>query len=283
MTLKQITKILIFFTIILNQSCENNDCEDTLCFTPPSPFIFELVDKSTGENLFTNGTYNSNDIEILNISDNTEIEYSFINENDINIIQIGSIGWESEIVECSLQINDTEILRLYVDAKRISENCCSFTRYDEFRIENAEYEYDNQSGIYRILLGQNNKDCITGELDSIISADQIIGQWKLIREKNPWGDANSYDYSNDNIVYNFQSNGNLVVTGNENNKGYYKNGEHNYVFEEDYLSNSYNPNKPKKWLVKIDSFEWTHKSQNNLMEIGQSYVDGNDYCFERIN
>lgn len=279
--MKQITKVLIFFGIIFNLSCENKDCEDNLCFTPPSPFNFELIDKSTGENLFTNGIYNSDDIEIINISDNSKIEYFFNNENEINIIQIGSLGWKSEVVDCSLRINNSEILRLYVNAKRISENCCSFTRYDEIRIENAEYEYDNQSGIYRIpILVQDYTDCIEGELDIITNSDQILGEWKLTRSRVLWVDYRNWDFSNENIIYNFKPDGILVVTENGGIGGFEK-GEYSYEFKKDYLSNSAYSNEPMVWLVKISNSKWTYKSQNDLMVIGQSYVDGTDLCFER--
>ncbi len=280
------TKALIYLLILLLQSCISNDCEDYACFSPPNPFIFELVDKSTGENLFTNGTYNSNEIEIFNTSDSSKIEYSFIDENNINIIQIGSIGWESEIVECWLQINNSVILVLFVDAKRLSENCCSFTRYDEIRIENAVYEYNNQSGIYKILIEIKSTDCIIGELDSITSADQIIGEWKLIREKNPWyssSSSSSYDYTNDTIIYSFQPNNMLVVTGNRYNNRAFSNGEYNYVFEKENFGNYQSSTEYNIWHVKIKGTIWTHRSQNKLMEIGQSYVDGTDYCFEKIN
>ena len=153
--MKQIAKILVLITLMINQSCNNDNnspCEDMFCFSDPNSFQFELVDKATGENLFTNGTYNPNEIQIINISDNSKIEYSFIDENNYNIISIHSIGWKTEIVECSLKINDIEILRLYVDAKRLNENCCSFTRYEEIRIENVEYQYNIQSEIYKILI-----------------------------------------------------------------------------------------------------------------------------------
>lgn len=150
--MKHILKIPFLFILLIIQSCSDDDCSDIDCFTPPNPFVFELVDKQTGENLFTNGYFNSEDIEIINIDDNTEIGYIFISENDINMIEIISIGWKTEIVECTLNINDSEILSLYVDAKRINGNCCSFTSYEEIRIENTDYEYDDQTTIYRILV-----------------------------------------------------------------------------------------------------------------------------------
>ena len=53
------------------QSC-NNDC-NKLCFTPPNSFQFEIVDKTSGENLFTNGTYGAGDIKIIDKLNNENI------------------------------------------------------------------------------------------------------------------------------------------------------------------------------------------------------------------
>lgn len=143
--------ILIAVMILLSaQACDDKDCEDLLCFTPPMPFAFELVDKDSGENLFTNGSYDPDDIEVLNVSDNSRREFVFISENELNIIQIGSIGWENEIAEVVLKVGDETILNLYVDSERVSEDCCNFTKYNEIRIDNADYELDPQSGVYTI-------------------------------------------------------------------------------------------------------------------------------------
>ena len=145
--------LLIAVMILLSfHACDDRDCEDVLCFTPPMPFAFELVDKDTGENLFTNGSYDSDDIEVLNVSDNSRREFVFISENELNIIQIGSIGWDNEIAEVVLKVGDRIILNLYVDSERVSEDCCNFTKYNEIRIDNAEYELDQQSGIYTVLI-----------------------------------------------------------------------------------------------------------------------------------
>ena len=145
--------ILIAVMILVSaQACDDRDCEDLSCFTPPMPFAFELVNKDSGENLFTNGSYDSDNIEVLNVSDNSRREFVFISENELNIIQIGSIGWDNEIAEVVLKVGDETILNLYVDSERVSEDCCNFTKYNEIRIDNAEYELDQQSGIYTILI-----------------------------------------------------------------------------------------------------------------------------------
>jgi hypothetical protein len=150
--MKKTLKLVALIALLFTQACDNNDCEDILCFTPPMGFAFDLVDKDSGENLFTNGSYDSDDIELLNVLDNSKKEFSFISEDDINIIQIGSIGWDSEIEEVVLKVGDAIILNLYVDSERVSENCCNFSKYNEIRIDNAEYELDQQSGIYTIFI-----------------------------------------------------------------------------------------------------------------------------------
>tara|TARA_R110000868_G_scaffold4211_4_gene26447 strand:- start:1763 stop:2215 length:453 start_codon:yes stop_codon:yes gene_type:complete len=142
---------LITFVIILH-SCD--DCEDKACFTPPIGYTFELVDKTTMENLFTNETFNRNDIKVTNLNDNSDLEFDFIDDNNANLIQLNSIGWESEKVDALINVSGIDILNLIVDAERTSEDCCEFTKYNDIRIENAEFALNEESGVYTILITQ---------------------------------------------------------------------------------------------------------------------------------
>ena len=148
--MKGIIQLSLFAAILLFQACSLNECGE--CFTPPSPFFFEIVDKHSGENLFTNGTFLAEEIVVLNNENNSTEEFSFISENSLNIIQIHSIGWQTEEVTLSVQVADSSIFLLYVDAKRISEDCCTYTKYNEIRIENTDYELDMETEIYSILI-----------------------------------------------------------------------------------------------------------------------------------
>ena len=153
MTYKKITTILTLIILIITQSCKKkDDCEDLECFTPPSPFGFELVDKLTGENLFTNGTFKSIDIKVINLDDQSNVEFTFIDENDYNIIQINTIGWKTETVNYSINISNESIFELFVNAERLNGECCNYTEYKEIRIKNSEFELNQNSGIYRILV-----------------------------------------------------------------------------------------------------------------------------------
>lgn len=145
----RILKLKLVLFLIIFQSCNNDNCGE--CFTPPQSFSFEIVDKISGENLFTNGTFNSNEITITdNLNNDEPIDFSFISENDINIIHINSIGWETETVNLKIRIADNHIFDFYVDAERKIEDCCSYTNYNEIMVLNFEFELNTETGTYVI-------------------------------------------------------------------------------------------------------------------------------------
>ncbi len=148
----KVLKVFTLLILIITQSCKNDECEDILCFTPPSSFEFELVDKSTGENLFTNGTFDPINISVINLDDQSNVEFTFIDENDYNIIRINTIGWKTETVNYSVQISTESIFELFVNAERLIGDCCAYTEYKEIRIENAEFQLNQDDGIYKILV-----------------------------------------------------------------------------------------------------------------------------------
>lgn len=149
--MKKSIKIVILFVIIGIAGCDlNEDCGE--CFTPPKYFVFELVDKITQENVFTNGTYSSSDIQVISIKDNSAIQFNFIGEDHINLIEINSVGWQTEIVNYAIRVANDTIFEFYANAARVSEDCCSFTRWNEIRIDEAEYELSSDTGWYKIFV-----------------------------------------------------------------------------------------------------------------------------------
>jgi len=114
---------------------------------------------------------------------------------------------------------------------------------------------------------------------------QITGKWKLTEAKfygleGGNSSEGTIDYRNENIIYNFQSNGILIVSGGEN--AGYTNGEYEYIFGEDYLSGAPSPGEEMILLVKINnSTKWTYNMTNGQMTLGDSYVDGPNLVFEK--
>jgi hypothetical protein len=145
-------RTFLIIALIIMQSCKNDDCENKDCFTPPSSFDFELVDKLTGENLFTNGVFNSSDIKVVDIDNNEDVNFTFIDENDINILSINSIGWKTEKVNYQIKIENNLIFELSVNAQRLNGDCCDYTEFTEIKISNLEYERDHTSGVYKLFV-----------------------------------------------------------------------------------------------------------------------------------
>lgn len=141
--------LLLALIVCLVESCKEDDCG--ACFTPPQRFEFIVVDKTSGENLFSNGTFNPEDIVITDVLDDNEpVQFTFVSENDINLIQIFDIGWETEIVDLKIDIADQHIFNLKVDAERKTGDCCSYTEYNEVAVSGADFDLDNQTGLYTI-------------------------------------------------------------------------------------------------------------------------------------
>lgn len=123
-----------------------------------------------------------------------------------------------------------------------------------------------------LVLGCSSDDAIS---------NQIVGSWKLLEAKfygleGGSSSGGSIDYSDENIIYNFKSDGYLIVSGG-NNAGY-ANGEYEYFFEEDHFGGD---TAPKVLMVKINNSRWTYDLTDGKMTLGQSYVDGPNLIFER--
>jgi hypothetical protein len=122
------------------QACSEN-CEGP-CFSPPRSLHFEILDKSSGENVFTSGSLNRNEIEIVDLDKQEVVEFTFIDGNNYDMIRISSIGWESEVVNYAINVGSDRLFELYVDAERLQRDCCSYTIYNDLQITNAEYTHD---------------------------------------------------------------------------------------------------------------------------------------------
>lgn len=103
------------------------------------------------------------------------------------------------------------------------------------------------------------------------SINNVSGEWKLLSAKY-LATNQTKDYSNQNIIYNFQNNGTLIVSGGANDA--YSDGNYSFLFKNDYLSNFPTSTEPKIDLVVIQNNKWSFTSSNNLMTLDQSHVDG---------
>lgn len=137
--------------ISLLASC-TNESKCPACMTPPAPFYFELVDKDSNQNLFTAGLAEANDLTLIDTETEKELEFSFIDENNVNIIRINSIGWTTEVVKAELSLNNEKIFTLNVDASAKSDDCCTWTEYNSVEIDHQDFSLDKTTGVYKVYL-----------------------------------------------------------------------------------------------------------------------------------
>lgn len=139
---------LFLFFAILGCSSDHVDCT-----TPPEHFVFQFIDKDSGENLFSNGTFDAKQqIIVISLKDARIIQLSTVNTENGYTLSIGDIGWINEKVSYEIAFYQGKtIFSLNVDAERVSGKC-NYTKYNSVQIINADFELDKKTGIYKILI-----------------------------------------------------------------------------------------------------------------------------------
>ena len=151
---------LLFFVFI--QSCDKGeqDIYGPLCgsgsgYFSTTEITFELVDKSSRENLFTNGTFDPKDISVISLKDQSKVKFSFITKNDLNKIAISSPIDKVVTRHFSFQIKSKSIFELMLTIKEAPKraSCISLSKYSrELKILNAEFEEGVRYSDYIILV-----------------------------------------------------------------------------------------------------------------------------------
>ena len=121
-------------------------------------------------------------------------------------------------------------------------------------------------------LSCNNSEMSAG------NRDNIIGEWKLVKVIIPFTSTApiTYDYSQYNIVYKFNTNGIMTVFGETENIDFYSGheiGEYSYsiIKHEDGFS------------LKIDNLTYGCRISSKNLEISYAFLDGNIYYLDKIN
>lgn len=152
--MKKIGFILVLFVVFVLNSCNVDHC-DVYCNSGPLSLNFALLDKSTNENLFANGTFNPDDIEILDLeNDNTPVQFVFNPENDLNLITLGPFGWETKTANYKLKVDSLNIFTLNLKTEEIKTECCTTVKINKLEIKNAEFQQNPETGVYEILIAR---------------------------------------------------------------------------------------------------------------------------------
>lgn len=154
MTPKTVRSLLNMAIVIAFLSgCEKVDkCHDIDCFTPPQPFVFNIVDAYTGENVFTTGAFSKEDVEVYDENDRWE-NHLFNTYADPNYLVLPEIGWETERTAYTIHLGEETEINLVLDMQEHRENCCTFFSIEDFGVEGYPWSEIDSTGVIRVEIG----------------------------------------------------------------------------------------------------------------------------------
>lgn len=143
---------VLILTLALFVSCNVNRC-DYYCDSGPIILKFEIVDKESGENLFTNGTYSSENLQVIDLNNNDNlVQFEFISENNLNQLLLGPFGFEVQEAKYAVLIHSETIFSIALKTIEEKDTCCSTILLDEFSLNGAEFTQDEATGVYKVLI-----------------------------------------------------------------------------------------------------------------------------------
>lgn len=140
-----IKSILVIILAVIFYSCDK-PCQDAS--TGPPNFRIEIIDAVTNENVFTNGTFTQNQLQVTP-SNSTSFNYSFISENNLNILVI-SPAWEEGTFTTTIKLGADITIPIITKVKKVSDDCNTNYVIETVTINNYENHFDQENYIYKI-------------------------------------------------------------------------------------------------------------------------------------
>jgi hypothetical protein len=147
--------LLLFMSVSIS-SCDKliNDCADYACFTPPQPIFFQLYN-DIDQDLLAADYFDLSKLEVKIVSSDESIRIDSIRVEGQYYLFTEKIGWEQGVSTYRFSYREEVLFDFQIEAKQVSENCCTFTEYEGINLSIESYEQlnDNNVGIvYRIFV-----------------------------------------------------------------------------------------------------------------------------------
>jgi hypothetical protein len=142
--------LIILMLMLAITGCEEEENPCAGYYGLPSIGIrqFVLVDSESKEDLFINETFNQWQLEVWDLSDSSRVYYELKEEEDKMLIRLG--GWEREIVDYAINIEDKNICNIHSEVEFKYEDCMYQIEYESFSIQNVEHVFDSTAWAYLI-------------------------------------------------------------------------------------------------------------------------------------
>lgn len=140
--------IALIGLVVLSLSCEKDDAPCPLSSVGPPNFTVEIVDKTTNENVFTNGTYKQSQLNVTT-ENSTSSDYIFISEDNMNIIGI-TPAWKSGTFTTTIKLNNQITIPIETIIIEKSTECYTNYYIESLKVFGYPYTYDETTGVYTI-------------------------------------------------------------------------------------------------------------------------------------
>ncbi len=143
-------KILILtgFLLILGSCSDANDCTDDYVQGPPV-FIFQFIDKNTGDDLFVNRKFSVAGLKVVD-EKGKKVPFDFIYRKDKVVLILNSIGWNLEEKQYTISFYKMFSVKILVDIDSVEKECYTSFKVKSFKVEKYEYHQDRNTGIIQI-------------------------------------------------------------------------------------------------------------------------------------
>lgn len=138
--MKKLLLIICISILVISAACNEtlDDCSSVSCLSDEREFVFEVLDPTSGENVFSNGTLNPDEITVTNIV--AESEALSVNYNEVNhTIEIVEDLLNAESLELEVAVAGQVIFNFFVEYSFIQGKCCTSIALNQMSIENSSY------------------------------------------------------------------------------------------------------------------------------------------------
>jgi hypothetical protein len=122
------------------------------CFTPPAPVYFKLYSDSK-QDLLASDTFELRFLKIVDATRDQLIQKDTFSIDGAYYLTAESIGWQEGVNNYLFTYNDNELFTFSIQANQISENCCTYTVYEDVSISGSAFEEVNMTNlgtVYRV-------------------------------------------------------------------------------------------------------------------------------------
>lgn len=144
MKLRIFTFLLLIFCFF--NSCDTSDCEAVVCI-PYGTFNFELLD-AENNNVLDSGAITISDISIINLDDQSSIDFIQDNVDNSSIITVSSQSISSGRKTLSVDVSNDQLFQLSLETAVTNGECCSVTQFVNLEIQGDDFVFDDTRGVY---------------------------------------------------------------------------------------------------------------------------------------